>query len=81
MPPKKKVVDFEQSLAQLEALVARMEQGDMSLEESLKAFAEGINLTRECQNRLAEAELKVNQLINDGNEFKLEPFFNAGDEA
>jgi len=81
MPPKKKAVDFEQSLAELEALVARMEQGDMSLEESLKAFGEGINLTRECQNRLAEAELKVNQLINDRNEFKLEPFFDADDQT
>ncbi len=46
MPTKKKSVDFEQSLTDLEALVTRMEQGELSLEESLKAFEQGIQLTR-----------------------------------
>ncbi len=58
-PPKKKGVDFEQSLSTLESLVNRMEQGDMTLEESLHAFESGIALTRECQTRLAAAEQQV----------------------
>lgn len=81
MPAKKKAVDFEQSLADLEALVARMEQGDLSLDDSLKAFADGVKLTRECQARLAEAELKVNQLINDQGELRLAPFFDASESS
>jgi exodeoxyribonuclease VII small subunit len=74
MPPKKKTVDFEQSLKALEELVNRMEQGDMSLEESLEAFQKGISLTRECQTRLAEAEQQVNLLIEENDQFRLEAF-------
>lgn len=74
MPPKKKSIDFEQSLATLESLVDRMEQGDMSLEESLQAFETGIALTRECQTRLAAAELQVNKLIEHQGNASLEPF-------
>lgn len=50
---------FEQTLAQLEALVSRMEDGQLSLEEALSAFETGIKLTRECQQALQQAELKV----------------------
>lgn len=59
----KKSYPFEQSLEKLEKLVERMEQGDLSLEESLKTFEEGIKLTRECQQALAQAEQKVKMLI------------------
>ena len=59
MATRKKSVDFEQRLSQLETLVNEMEQGNMSLEESLKAFEEGIKITRECQQALKEAEQKV----------------------
>ncbi len=74
MASKKKPLDFEQSLNSLEALVNRMEQGDMTLEESLKAFEEGIALTRECQARLASAELQVTKLIEQQGELQLTPF-------
>lgn len=74
MPPKKKNIDFEQSLSTLEGLVNRMEQGDMTLEESLQAFENGIALTRECQSRLAAAELQVNKLIESQGNISLEPF-------
>ncbi len=74
MPPKKKNIDFEQSLGTLEGLVNRMEQGDMTLEESLQAFESGIALTRECQARLAAAELQVNKLIEVQGNVSLEPF-------
>jgi exodeoxyribonuclease VII small subunit len=74
MPPKKKNIDFEQSLSALEALVNRMEQGDMTLDESLQAFESGIALTRECQTRLAAAELQVTKLIEQQGNIRLEPF-------
>jgi exodeoxyribonuclease VII small subunit len=74
MATKKKAVDFEQSLAALEALVIRMEKGDLSLEESLKAFEDGIRLTRECQSRLAAAEQQVQVLMEEQGELRLESF-------
>jgi exodeoxyribonuclease VII small subunit len=54
-----KPINFEAALEELEALVERMEAGELSLEESLKAFERGIVLTRECQAALKEAELRV----------------------
>ena len=64
----KKSYPFEESLEKLEALVERMEQGDLSLEDSLKTFEEGIKLTRECQQALAKAEQKVKMLIEESGE-------------
>jgi len=57
--------NFEASLAELEALVQQMEQGDLTLEDSLAAFERGISLTRGCQVALATAEQKVNILMQD----------------
>jgi exodeoxyribonuclease VII small subunit len=62
---KDKPFDFEVSLAKLEELVAAMEDGDLSLEESLQAFETGIKLTRECQAALQSAEQKVQILMNN----------------
>ncbi len=55
---------FEESLAQLESLVSDMEDGNLSLEEALSAFETGIKLTRQCQQALQAAELKVQILSN-----------------
>ncbi len=63
MPRKTKTPDFETNLAELETLVTQMEQGDLSLEQSLQAFEQGIRLTRECQQTLNQAEQKVQVLI------------------
>ena len=69
---KKKVIDetnpesFESAMEQLETLVSRMESGDLSLEESLKAFEQGVHLTRFCQHQLQKAELKVQELSSKG---------------
>jgi len=61
--------DFEKSLEELEKLVERMEQGDLTLEQSLKDFERGIELTRSCQKALQEAEEKVRVLMEkDGRE-------------
>lgn len=62
---KDSVFNFEESLANLESLVTAMEDGDLSLEESLQAFEQGIRLTKECQSALQKAEQKVQVLIND----------------
>lgn len=55
--------DFETALEELEALVERMEGGDLSLDESLAAFERGIHLTRRCQQALSEAEQRVQVLM------------------
>jgi len=75
---KKKAVDFEQALQDLEGLVTTMEQGELSLEESLKAFETGIKLTRDCQSRLSEAEQKVQLLLEEQGQLQATPF---SDEA
>lgn len=67
--------NFEQSLKQLEAIVAQMERGDIPLEESVKLFEEGTKLAEECKQQLAEAEGKVEILIRQRNgAMKREPF-------
>jgi exodeoxyribonuclease VII small subunit len=61
-------INFEESLQELEALVEEMEKGELSLEDSLKHFERGIELTRNCQHALQVAEQKVEKLISqDGN--------------
>ncbi|HBH86075.1 MAG TPA: exodeoxyribonuclease VII small subunit [Syntrophaceae bacterium] len=54
---------FEDALGRLEDIVRKMEAGDMSLEESLKAFEEGIKLARVCSRKLDEAERRVEMLL------------------
>lgn len=58
---------FETSLADLEKIVRRLEDGDLSLEESLKLFEDGVKLSRECQERLNQAERRIEVLISDEN--------------
>lgn len=70
----KKTTDFEAALAELEALVEKMEQGDLTLDESLKQFERGVQLTRSCQQALQEAEQKVQILLDKGAQQTLEPF-------
>lgn len=71
---KAKKVNFEQSLVELEALVEQMEEGELSLEDSLKAFEKGIKLTRSCQQALKEAEQKVQLLLGDEDKLINEDF-------
>ncbi len=60
-----KLKEFEKSLQQLEKIVGRMESGELGLEESLAQFEQGIKLAKACQDTLANAELKVEQLIEE----------------
>ena len=63
---------FEETLVALEALVTRMEEGQMSLDEALAAFETGVRLTRQCQQALQAAELRVQMLSRADSE--PEPF-------
>ncbi|MFQ6574999.1 exodeoxyribonuclease VII small subunit [Pseudomonas sp. UM16] len=74
MARKKASIDFEQSLADLQVLVERLENGELSLEDSLTAFEQGISLTRDCQSALVQAEQKVQVLLERDGELKAEPF-------
>lgn len=58
---------FETSLMDLEKIVRELEQGDLSLEESLKLFEDGVKLSRECQERLNQAERRIEVLLKDEN--------------
>ncbi|HEY2634784.1 MAG TPA: exodeoxyribonuclease VII small subunit [Steroidobacteraceae bacterium] len=66
--------DFETAMRELEELVERLEQGDLSLEESLAAFERGVTLTRACQSALKEAEQKVEILLKKAGEPAVEEF-------
>jgi exodeoxyribonuclease VII small subunit len=77
--PAKKNINFEKSLGELEKLVEEMEQGELSLEESLKRFERGIALTADCQTALQQAELKVQQLIEQNGKL-LEKDFDADEQ-
>ena len=69
--------DFERSLAELEAIVEKLEQGDLSLDESLRHFERGVQLTRVCQSALKQAEQKVEILLRKSgapDQFEAAPF-------
>ena len=74
MAKKTTPIPFEQSLKQLEELVEQLEKGDIPLEESLKSFERGIQLTRACQKALRDAEQKVEILLEDQGTDTLKPF-------
>jgi len=57
---------FEASLDQLERIVRQLEEGNLSLEDSLKLFEQGVGLSRECRERLSEAERRIEVLLKDG---------------
>jgi exodeoxyribonuclease VII small subunit len=77
-PPKKP--DFERSLARLEEVVRRLESPQLSLDDAMKLFEEGVALSRECQKQLEEAEGKVEILLKkaDG-KLTAEPFEPEGE--
>jgi exodeoxyribonuclease VII small subunit len=69
---------FEEALEKLEEIVRQMEAGEMTLEESLKAFEEGIKLSRFCTKKLDEADRRVDFLLRQEGELVAKPF--AGEE-
>lgn len=74
MARKKAAPDFETALTELQSLVERLESGELSLEQSLGAFEQGIALTRDCQAALSQAEQKVSMLLERDGELSETPF-------
>ncbi len=72
--PSNAEFDFEYALQELEGLVGRMESGELSLEDSLKSFERGIELTRACQKALREAEQKIEILLGQDENAVTMPF-------
>lgn len=81
MADPKQTPDFEASLKRLETLVSQMEQGDMPIEDALKAFEEGIGLTRDCQAILDQAEQKVKVLVESRGVIEEQPFNREGTDS
>jgi len=71
---KPKIGDFEKSLKELETIVVRMEEGEQSLETSLKDFERGMALAQICKSSLDAAEQKVQILIEENGTLQTEPF-------
>jgi exodeoxyribonuclease VII small subunit len=70
---------FESALAQLEAIVDRLEQGDLALEEALRAFEAGVALTRRCAQQLTDAERRIEVLVREGESWVARPFEEPGE--
>lgn len=73
--PKQPVIDFEQSLGELNQIVEQLEQGNLPLEQSLQQFETGVKLIRHCQQALTQAEQKVSLLTQE----QLEPYVSDDD--
>jgi exodeoxyribonuclease VII small subunit len=73
--------DFERALSELEGLVERLERGDLPLEEALKTFERGVELTRHCQTSLKAAQQKVEILLKRSGQTGIEAFSVTEDGA
>ena len=74
MSKKAKPAGFEATLTELEKLVAQMEAGELPLEDALRNFERGVQLTRECQQELQQAQQKVEILMQRPNGATVGPF-------
>ncbi len=72
MPEKQDT--FEKNLKQLEDVVAKLEQGDLPLDEAMKLFQEGMRLSKLCSQRLSTVEQEIKKLVAEGDKLKLETF-------
>jgi exodeoxyribonuclease VII small subunit len=74
-------LSFEQALKKLEESVRKLEDGSLGLEDALKAFEQGIQWSRQCQQRLAEAEKRVDILLKADKEELTQVAFDLGEDA
>ena len=72
MTKEDKKIDFESSLKELEKIVEKLEDDDINLEDSVKSFEEGVNLVKQCQKQLQDAELKIKKLLDDGSSIEID---------
>jgi exodeoxyribonuclease VII small subunit len=73
--------DFEQALNELETLVQRLERGDLPLDEALRTFERGVELTRHCRSALKAAQQRVDILLRRSGQVETEPFEVSKDES
>jgi exodeoxyribonuclease VII small subunit len=73
-PEEPPAADFEQSLRTLEEMVARLERGDLPLNDALALFEQGVQMTRQCHGQLSAAQQRVEILLKDGASERIEPF-------
>ena len=66
--------NFEEQMQKLEEIVAELEKGDLNLDDSVAKFEEGIQISKECNKTLQEAEKKINILVSKDGEMAEEPF-------
>lgn len=78
-PDDTPIAAFEQSLNELEALVSKMENGELSLDESLRSFERGVTLYRGCQKALADADARVKLLTDPEHPESAQPFATDAD--
>ena len=67
-------INFEDAMKKLEGIANELEKGDLTLDESVRKFEDGRNLSKKCNELLDNAEKKITMLINNGNEIKEETF-------
>ena len=67
-------INYEDAMKQLENIANELEKGNLTLDESVKKFEEGMNLSKKCNDFLNSAEKKITMLINNGDEIKEENF-------
>ena len=79
MEKKEKELNFEEAMKQLEEIANVLENGNLSLDESVNKFEEGMKLSKKCNDFLDQAEKKITMLINDGEEIKEENFVPKAD--
>jgi exodeoxyribonuclease VII small subunit len=79
-PEEVEAMPFEAALQRLEAVVDRLEQGDLELEQSLAAFEEGVRLSKRCASQLDQAEQRIEVLMKDGGQWLARPFASDDDE-
>lgn len=73
--------NFEQAMTALEEIVRELERGDLPLEDSLKLFEQGVKLSRECQDRLRQAERRIEMLLRDDQGQSVVAEFASADES
>jgi exodeoxyribonuclease VII small subunit len=74
------IKDFEAAIAELEAIVKKLEEGDLALEQSLALYERGVQLSRFCHARIEEAEHRI-EVLNERGELKPAPASFAGDDS
>ncbi|MTT32690.1 exodeoxyribonuclease VII small subunit [Terrilactibacillus sp. BCM23-1] len=69
-PQESTILSFEEGMAKLETIVTRLEENDVPLEKAIDLFQEGVELSKQCQERLKKVEQKMDQLIEQNGEVK-----------